>query len=104
MSGEVTVDFPFIMERLRRLRAKISPADAVHITAGVGADVYQGRGVFTGPNTIEVNGKTLNFKKAVVATGGSPRVLPLPHCSCLLTELVLVPLLYVVHVVEDVAS
>jgi len=78
VSGEVTVDFPFIMERLRRLRAKISPADAVHITAGVGTDVYQGRGVFTGPNTIEVNGNTLNFKKAVVATGGSPRVPPIP--------------------------
>jgi len=78
VAGEVTVDFPFIMNRLRRLRAKISPADAVHITAGVGADVFNGRGVFTGPNTIEVNGKTLNFKKAVVATGGSPRVPPIP--------------------------
>ena len=34
----------------------------------------QGRGVFTGRDTIEVNGKTLRFKKAVVATGGSARV------------------------------
>jgi len=76
--GEVTVDFPFIMQRMRSLRARISPADAVSATSTVGADVFQGRGVFTGPHTVVVNGKTLHFKKAVVASGGSPTVPPIP--------------------------
>ena len=33
-----------------------------------------GAGKFTGPNTIEVNGKQLTFSKACIATGGRPRV------------------------------
>ena len=51
----VAVDFGKVMERMRRLRAHIAPADAHVATAAVGADVFQGRGVFVGPNEIEVN-------------------------------------------------
>ena len=64
------VDFGAIMSRMRRLRAAIAPADAHSASAAAGVDVFQGRGRFTGPNTGEVNGTTLRFKKAVVATGG----------------------------------
>ena len=45
---------------------------------GAGAQVFQGRGRFTGPNTIEVNGKSLQFRKAVVATGGRPAIPKVP--------------------------
>ena len=79
--GEIKVDFPAIMERMRRLRAKIAPADAVSAEVAIGVDVFQGRGKFTSPTTLEVNGKTITFKKAVVATGGSPRVPPIPGLS-----------------------
>lgn len=68
------VDFPAIMRRLRELRSVISPADGHDGTSGVGTHVFQGRGRFTSPNTIEVNGVTLTFRKAVVATGGRPTV------------------------------
>lgn len=71
---EVKVDFPAIMRRLRERRSVISPADGHDGTTGVGAHVFQGRGRFTSPNTIEVNGVTLTFRKAVVATGGRPTV------------------------------
>lgn len=70
----LTVDFGAVMARMRRLRAKIAPADSHDATAGAGADVYQGRGRFTGPNTLEVNGKTIRFKTACIATGGRARV------------------------------
>ncbi|KAJ1445970.1 mercuric reductase [Pelagophyceae sp. CCMP2097] len=72
------VDFGAVMQRMRKLRAQIAPADAHVATTAVGADVYQGFGRFTGPNTIEVNGKILRFRKAVVATGGSPAVPNIP--------------------------
>ena len=62
------------MTRMRRLRAKIAPADSHEGTAGAGAHVYQGWGKFVGPNEIEVNGRRLRFKKCVIATGGRPRV------------------------------
>ena len=72
--GEVKVDFSAIMKRMRELRATIAPADGHEGTTGTGAHVFQGRGRFTSPSTIEVNGITLKFKKAVVATGGRPSI------------------------------
>lgn len=72
--GHVKVDFPAVMKRLRRLRAKIAPADGHEATEASGAHVFQGRGRLTGPNTLEVNGQTLNFKVCVLATGGRPAI------------------------------
>ena len=79
VKGDVTVDFGFVMERMRRLRASIAPVDsAKRYSEKLGVDVFIGRGRFTGKNTIEVNGKTLNFTKAVVATGGTAAVPDIP--------------------------
>jgi len=41
------VDFGKIMERMRRLRAKISPHDSAERYTAAGVDIFQGRGVFT---------------------------------------------------------
>jgi len=76
--GAITVDFGAIMKRMREKRADIAPADGHEGTTGAGAQVFQGRGRFTGPNTIEVNGVTLQFRKAVVATGGRPAIPNVP--------------------------
>jgi len=79
INGEVTVDFGFVMERMRRLRASIAPVDsAERYSEKLGVDVFIGKGKFTGENTIEVNGKTLTFAKAVVATGGTAAVPDIP--------------------------
>lgn len=67
---KVTVDFGAVMRRLRELRAKIAPVDGHEGTTAAGVHVFQGRGRFTGPNTVQVNGVDLQFRKAVVATGG----------------------------------
>jgi len=79
IEGEVSVDFPFVMERMRRLRAQIAPVDSAERFAHkLGVDVFIGKGRFIGKNQIEVNGKTLNFKKAVVATGGTAAIPSIP--------------------------
>ncbi|MGD9071197.1 MAG: FAD-containing oxidoreductase [Desulfobacterales bacterium] len=79
VSGDVSVDFGYVMERLRRLRSDIAPIDsAQRYSEKLGVDVYIGKGRFTGKNTIEVNGQTLTFAKAVVATGGTASVPPIP--------------------------
>nr|MDJ0707570.1 mercuric reductase [Leptolyngbyaceae cyanobacterium MO_188.B28] len=65
----VAVDFPAVMERMRRIRARISPIDSPASAQKVGVDVFLGEGRFTGPDTIEVEGQTLRFKKAVITTG-----------------------------------
>lgn len=78
VSGDVQVDFPAVMERLRRLRADLSPTDSASRFRGLGVDVFLGAGRFAGPITIEVEGKTLRFRKAVIATGGRPRQPAIP--------------------------
>jgi mercury(II) reductase len=69
LSNGYKVDFPVLMERMRRLRAGISPVDSAHRYRDLGVDVYLGPARFTGKDTIEVNGKILRFAKAVIATG-----------------------------------
>ncbi len=63
------VDFPAVMERMRRLRAGISYHDSATRFRDLGVDVFFGGARFTGPDTVDVGGKTLRFKKAVIATG-----------------------------------
>ncbi|MGD8991117.1 MAG: FAD-containing oxidoreductase [Desulfobacterales bacterium] len=79
VSGDVSVDFGYVMERMRQLRASIAPVDsAQRYSDKLGVDVFIGKGRFTSKNTIEVNGQTLNFAKAVVATGGTAAVPNIP--------------------------
>jgi len=63
-------DFGAAMERMRRIRARISHEDsAARYRDEFGIDVFLGRGRFTGPGTLDVDGTELRFKKAVIATG-----------------------------------
>ncbi|MHC5084657.1 MAG: mercuric reductase, partial [Planctomycetota bacterium] len=66
---ETTCDFQAVMERVRAIRAEISDHDSVKRFTELGVDVFLGDGVFTGPDTVTVNGTALRFKKAVIATG-----------------------------------
>lgn len=66
---KVEVDFPAVMERMRKLRAGISHHDSVQRFQKIGIDVFLGEGHFLRNNTIEVGDKALRYKKAVIATG-----------------------------------
>ena len=78
-----TVDFPAVMERLRRLRAQISPNDsAAKFRDHYGADVYIGDATFTGPDALNVVGddgavRKLTFAKAAVCTGARAAAPPI---------------------------
>ena len=69
IAGEIAVDFPAVMERMRRLRADLSPHDSAARFRELGVDVFIGDGKFTGRDTVEVAGRTLRFAKAAIATG-----------------------------------
>jgi pyruvate/2-oxoglutarate dehydrogenase complex dihydrolipoamide dehydrogenase (E3) component len=73
----VAVDFGAVMERVRRVRSRISHHDSVERFTGLGVDVYLGEGRFTGRRTLEVDGMTLEFTKAVIATGARAAVPPI---------------------------
>jgi pyruvate/2-oxoglutarate dehydrogenase complex dihydrolipoamide dehydrogenase (E3) component len=81
---EMSVDFPKIMERMRKLRSDIAPIDGHARGTSIGTQVFQGRGRFVSKDRIEVieygkacgdpSNPVLHFDKAVIATGGRPRV------------------------------
>jgi pyruvate/2-oxoglutarate dehydrogenase complex dihydrolipoamide dehydrogenase (E3) component len=73
-----SVDFSAVMERMRRLRADISPHDSARRFTELGVDVYLGHGRFRDRESIEVGGETLRFAKAVIATGARAAAPPIP--------------------------
>lgn len=73
----VTMDFGKAMERMRQLRADISPHDSAQRFKDLGIDLYLGGGKFVDKNTIEVAGQQLKFKKACIATGARASAPPI---------------------------
>ena len=64
------VNFPSVMERMRRLRSGISVNDsAKRFSEELGVDVFLGDARFSGTDTVNVDDTILKFRKAVIATG-----------------------------------
>ncbi len=78
IAAKPNVDFAQVMERVRRLRARISPNDSAERFQKLGVDVFFGDGRFIDSQTIEVAGTRLAFKRAVIATGARAVVPKIP--------------------------
>lgn len=77
--GELQIDFAAVMERMRRIRARIAKHDSARrFRDELGVDVYFGQARFLGPDAVEVDGRKLRFAKAVLATGARPAHPTLP--------------------------
>jgi pyruvate/2-oxoglutarate dehydrogenase complex dihydrolipoamide dehydrogenase (E3) component len=76
--GPAQVDFPAVMERMRKLRADLSRHDSAQRFARLGVDVFLGETSFAGPDAVRVGDKALRFKRAVIATGARPVQPPIP--------------------------
>ena len=75
LPGSTQVDFAVVMERVREMRVNSSSFDAVKVVADAGVSVYLGDAHFTGRDTVEVAGRRLQFKAAVIATGRRAKAL-----------------------------
>ena len=86
--GDVTVDFAAVMERLRRVRADMAHHDGAERLKDMGVDVLFGNAKFTSPNTIDLDGTTVKFRRAVIGAGGRPMVPDIPGLrdNCLTSE------------------
>src|SRR5688572_24098673 len=85
------VDFPAVMERMRRLRARISPHDSATRFRDLGIDVFLGDARFTGTHTVDVGGQTLRYARACIATGAraaAPKIAGLAELGYLTNETV----------------
>src|SRR4051812_13503742 len=74
----IKFDFAAVMERMRRVRARISRVDSAERLRLAGVDVYFGDARFVGRNTVAVGDVTLRFKKAMIATGSRPEMPSIP--------------------------
>jgi pyruvate/2-oxoglutarate dehydrogenase complex dihydrolipoamide dehydrogenase (E3) component len=82
-------DFPAAMERMRRIRARLSRGDSAARLAEVGVDVFFGDGAFSGPDSVDVAGSRLRFRRALIATGArpdTPRIAGLAEAGYLTNE------------------
>ncbi len=76
--ADIRVDFAAVMERMRGIRVRISRTDSAHRLVAAGVDVFFGQARFTGTDTLAVEGATLRFKKAMIATGARPDTPAIP--------------------------
>ncbi|MEP6507965.1 MAG: mercuric reductase [Gemmatimonadales bacterium] len=74
-------DFAEAMENMRRLRAGISAVDAAERYRQMGIDLFFGQARFKAGDQIAVDDAVLRFRRAVIATGSSPAVPPIPGLS-----------------------
>jgi len=72
------VEFAAIMERMRRIRARISRVDSARRLSEAGVDVFFGEGAFANPDSVEVAGARLRFRRALIATGARPDTPKIP--------------------------
>jgi pyruvate/2-oxoglutarate dehydrogenase complex dihydrolipoamide dehydrogenase (E3) component len=72
------IDFGAAMERMRRIRARISAVDsALRYRDELGVDVFLGDARFEGRDSVRVGDQVLRFRKAVIATGARPVAPPI---------------------------
>ncbi len=70
-------DFAVAMERMRRIRAGISHHDSARRFSALGIDVFLGSGQLVASDAVEVAGRRLRFRKAVIATGARAAAPPI---------------------------
>jgi pyruvate/2-oxoglutarate dehydrogenase complex dihydrolipoamide dehydrogenase (E3) component len=71
-------DFNAVMERMRRIRARISEYHSIDRCRAQGIDVFLGGARFVGPHALLAGDAPLIFRKAIVATGARPRSSNIP--------------------------
>ena len=78
LTRQPDIAFATVMERMRKLRAGISQHDSIERFTKLGIDVFIGNGRFVSPSAVEVDGKRLDFDRAVIATGARAKEPPIP--------------------------
>lgn len=71
-AGEPRVDFTAVMNHVREAIAAAGTEDTPEHLRGMGVEVFESEARFAGPGELEVAGRTLRFRSALIATGSSP--------------------------------
>ncbi len=73
-TGEVRVNFPRVMRRMKEAQAHIGEHDAPERFEAMGIEIIFGAGKFADGRTFEVNGRKIRARRFLLATGSSPFV------------------------------
>ena len=75
---ETTIDLARVMGHVRGAIDTIEPHDSPERLRAAGIEVIHGSGAFTGPGRLSVAGRELRWRAAIIATGTSPLLPPIP--------------------------
>lgn len=85
VEGALAIDWPALMAFKRTFTDPI-PAKQEHRYADLGVDAFHGLARFLGPDTIEVDGRTLQARHVLIATGARPIPLGIPGGELVVTS------------------
>ncbi|MEX2549553.1 MAG: FAD-dependent oxidoreductase [Nitriliruptoraceae bacterium] len=77
-ASEVTVDFAAVMAHVKQAISTIEPTDSPERLRSEGVEVLHATGRFVATDRLEVDGRTVRFRHAMIATGAAPLVPPIP--------------------------
>ena len=72
------MDLAAVMASVRATQAVIEPHDSPDRLRDLGIEVITGSARFTSPTTVDVDGRSLRFRRAAIATGSGPVLPPVP--------------------------
>ena len=76
--GDLQPDFAAVMQRIRRVVARVAPHDSAERYRSLGVDVISGEARLTSPWTVQVGERILTTRNVVIATGAEPFVPRIP--------------------------
>lgn len=77
-AAEGRVDFAQVMQRVQDIIKTIEPHDSVERFTSLGVECEIGEARIESPYTVSVNGRSINTRSIVLATGARPLVPPIP--------------------------
>lgn len=76
--SEPVIDFAQVMDHVNRARRVIAPQDSADRLQRDGVEVVAGQARFVAPGIVEVAGRRLHYRKAIIAAGSRPLLPPIP--------------------------
>jgi pyruvate/2-oxoglutarate dehydrogenase complex dihydrolipoamide dehydrogenase (E3) component len=79
--ANIQIPFALAMDRVRRIRTRISRVNSAARLTDMGIDLFFGAARFVGTDAVDVGGVGLRFRKAMIATGSRPKPVSIPGLS-----------------------
>ena len=77
-NASAEVDFPAVMERIRKIIARIEPHDSPERFTSLGVECVSGKAHIESPYRVRVDGREITTRSIILATGARPLVPPIP--------------------------